>query len=374
MTSLPRVEIDPDVARARTLPSEVYADPSWHRAIVDRVLRRAWHVVSHDGLPPVRAGEVRGLPRLSPCVEEPLLLAADDAGAVRCLSNVCTHRGNVLVDEGPARPAAGSIRCGYHGRRFALDGRFLSMPRSEGAKDFPSAADDLPRVPLETFGRFHFASVEPLLPFERWIAPAREVLAGGAAGWAPDPASSRDYEVAAPWTLYVDNYLEGFHVPFLHGGLAEALDPGAYDAVPLPGGVLQLGYAASANEPALDVRPGPKGRGKTVSAAWLWLFPTTMLNVYPWGLSLNVVEPLGPDRTRVRFASFVRDASLRKVGAGADLDRVEREDEAVVERVARGVRSSLYRRGRYAPSEEAGVHRFHRLLAAALNGDPFPPP
>ena len=42
------------------------------------------------------------------------------------LSNVCTHRGNLLVS---ARGPAGGIRCGYHGRRFALDGRFLSMPR-----------------------------------------------------------------------------------------------------------------------------------------------------------------------------------------------------------------------------------------------------
>jgi choline monooxygenase len=45
----------------------------------------------------------------------------------------------------------------------------------------------------------------------------------------------------------------------------------------------------------------------------------------------------------------------------------------VVQRAQKGLASRLYRRGRYMPSEEAGVHRFHRLLAAALDGDPFPP-
>jgi choline monooxygenase len=93
-----------------------------------------------------------------------------------------------------------------------------------------------------------------------------------------------------------------------------------------------------------------------------------MINVYPWGLSLNVVRPLAPDRTRVSFRSYVWDASRLTGGAGGSLDRVEREDEAVVESVQRGVRARLYRDGRYSPAHETGVHHFHRMLAGALAG------
>ena len=91
-----------------------------------------------------------------------------------------------------------------------------------------------------------------------------------------------------------------------------------------------------------------------------------MVNVYPWGLSVNVVEPLSPTTTRVRFLSFVGDGSLRGRGAGGDLHGVELEDEAVVERVQRGTRSRLWRPGRYSPRHELGVHHFHRMLADAL--------
>lgn len=91
-----------------------------------------------------------------------------------------------------------------------------------------------------------------------------------------------------------------------------------------------------------------------------------MFNVYPWGISVNVVAPLAVDRTRVSFLPFVWDESKRKQGAGAGLDRVEREDEVIVEAVQRGVRSRLYDRGRYSPALEQGVHRFHRLLAELL--------
>jgi choline monooxygenase len=58
----------------------------------------------------------------------------------------------------------------------------------------------------------------------------------------------------------------------------------------------------------------------------------------------------------------VLDPAKRNRGAGGDLDRVEREDEEIVEQVQKGVRSRLYDRGRYSPLREAGVHHFHRLL------------
>jgi choline monooxygenase len=63
----------------------------------------------------------------------------------------------------------------------------------------------------------------------------------------------------------------------------------------------------------------------------------------------------------------VRDPAKRHAGAGGALDRVEAEDEAVVEAVQRGVRSRLYHGGRYSPAQERGVHHFHRLLCRFLD-------
>jgi len=91
-----------------------------------------------------------------------------------------------------------------------------------------------------------------------------------------------------------------------------------------------------------------------------------MLNFYPWGLSVNVVQPQGPSRTRVVFRSYVGNAALLGGGAGGALHQVEMEDEAVVLTVQRGIRSRLYRHGRYSPSREQGVHHFHRLLCERL--------
>src|SRR5204862_6796780 len=102
-------------------------------------------------------------------------------------------------------------------------------------------------------------------------------------------------------------------------------------------------------EPAFRLPASNPDAKRNVAAYYYWLFPTTMFNVYPWGISVNVVTPLAVDRTKVSFLPFVWDESKRDLGAGGGLDRVEHEDEAIVEAVQRGVRSRLYDRGRYSP-------------------------
>jgi choline monooxygenase len=129
---------------------------------------------------------------------------------------------------------------------------------------------------------------------------------------------------------------------------------------------LQLALARSDDDTAFAPPPGSPDHGKRVAAYYWWLFPNLMLNFYPWGLSLNCVEPLAPDRTRIVFRGYVLDAERTSGGAGAGLDQVEMEDEAAVESVQRGLRSRLYRDGRYSPVHERGVHQFHRLLCAFL--------
>jgi choline monooxygenase len=86
-----------------------------------------------------------------------------------------------------------------------------------------------------------------------------------------------------------------------------------------------------------------------------------MLNIYPWGLSLNIVEPLGLSACRVRFRRFLHEEHSQE--GSMDLDEVQQEDEAVVLSVQRGMGSMLYRDGRFSPQHERAVHHFHRQLA-----------
>ena len=356
-------EIDADISVARTLPGRVYSDPEIFRAQRDRVFARTWHYAAHDDVVKV-AGQVYPFTLVPGALDEPLLLTRDGADALHCVSNVCTHRGTLVV-EGPGHET--QLRCRYHGRRFALDGRFHSMPEFEGTKGFPSRDDDLPPVALGRFERFLMVALDPAFAFNDLVGGMRARLVGLPFDQLVyDASAARDYLVSANWALYIDNYLEGFHIPYVHSGLAETLDYGAYAVELERYGVLQLGVAKP-GEPAFALPASHPDSSRNIAAYYYWLFPTTMFNVYPWGVSVNVVTPLAVDRTRVTFLPFVWDEGRRDDGAGGGLDRVEREDEAIVEAVQRGVRSRLYERGRYSPTRETGVHHFHRLLAEFMS-------
>lgn len=354
--------IDPDIRRAQTPPGWLYTDPDVFAEQSAGVFARSWHVVDPD-LPAPRIGH-RGFAApfdlLPGLLDEPLVAVSDATGTTRILSNACTHRGNLVVE---TAGAVEQLRCRYHGRRFELTGRFRSMPEFEEVEDFPCPSDDLRELPTGSFGPVRFVSLDPRTSLEKALQPlSSRVRALPLERMTLDPATTADYEVAANWALYCDNYLEGFHIPYVHAGLNAVLDYGDYRTETYPWGVLQTGVSRS-DDDAFDLPADHPDAGGRVAAYYFWLFPATMLNIYPWGLSLNVVEPLAVDRTRIRFRSYVMDPTRRGAGAGSGLHEVEMEDEAVVEATHRGLRSRLYDRGRYSPTQEAGVHHFHRLLA-----------
>src|ERR1700746_1421338 len=214
--------VDPDITVASTIDSAFYHDEAAYALARERIFARTWQWI----------GDLAGVfdpgsfarRELRPGLRaEPLLLARDGAGTLRCLSNVCTHRGNILVRE--ARTGAEQIRCGYHSRRFDLSGSMTFMPEFAQAKNFPSASDHLPQIPFAAWAGHGFAAIDPAAPLEAVTGEMKQRLA-----WleidrcAPDAASSRDYTVRAHWALYVENFLEELHIPFVHPELSKVVD------------------------------------------------------------------------------------------------------------------------------------------------------
>jgi len=251
---------------------------------------------------------------------------------------------------------------------FSLDGKFMSMPEFKEVENFPTKTDDLPRLDLFRWGNWLFTSIAPAYASDLFFRDMMERVS-----WMPlgnfkyEPALSRVFDVKANWALYCENYLEGFHIPFVHAGLNAVIDYGEYATeLFFPYSSLQLGLAKSAAD-CFDLPAHSPDYGKNVAAYYFWVFPNMMFNFYPWGLSVNVVEPVSTGECRVKFFTYVWDASKMEKGAGAGLDKVEQEDEEIVENVQRGVRSRFYKHGRYSVTREQGTHHFHRILAEFIN-------
>lgn len=342
-------EVDADIRKARTLASDFYTDPAFFELSKEKIFSRSWQLLGRAN----DLGELTPITILPGVIDDPVLIVKTSEW-ITCLSNVCTHRGKILVEE-PC--SAELIRCRYHGRRFALDGRMISMPEFEGVEDFPSEADNLTKLPFAETAGFLFASVATNIEFPDWIDGV-ENLFDEDATVGLELTERREYEINAHWALYCENYLEGFHIPYVHKGLNAVVDYGSYSTDLYRYASIQTGWS------------GPKTNADSqarVAARYLFIFPNLMFNFYPWGISVNIVRPVSHEKTVVEFLTYVRDESLLEQGAGANLHDVEMEDEAVVESVQKGIRSRFYKHGRYSPTREQGTHHFHRLIAEFIN-------
>ena len=357
-----RFYIDADITKAETLPASFYRDEIVFENLKEQVFYKSWQWIGDDNLIPAN-GSVHPFILLPDFLTEPMLLSKDFDGDVHCLSNVCTHRGNLVANKSEKSK---KLICGYHGRRFGLDGKFEHMPEFKEAEAFPRPCDNLHKFQLRNWGPFLFAGLDPIFDFQQVISTMEERIGFlDLHSFKLDAARGKDYNIAAHWALYCDNYLEGFHIPFVHQDLDAVLDYQNYETIIYDYLNLQIGYA-TASEEIFDLPQGHPDYGKKVAAYYYWVFPNMMFNFYPWGLSVNVVQPLAVDKTKVSFYSYVQHPSKLDKGAGSILDKVEMEDEEVVEGVQKGVRSRFYKAGRFSPTKEKGVHHFHSLLAQFL--------
>lgn len=357
-----RFYVDPNIAKAKTISTEVYTSAAVLEEAKEKIFAPSWQYVGDTAKVP-ETGSIHPLTLLDGYLNEPLLLTRDKENALHCMSNVCTHRGNLMAYE-PCKSS--QLRCKYHGRVFGLDGKFQFMPEFKEVEDFPTEADNLKQLPLFNWGGLLFTSLSNQFAPEQFFGEMMERI-----GWLPldklvhRPDLSAVYNVDGNWALYCENYLEGFHIPFVHGGLSAVLDYSSYTTEVFRYSNLQVGIAKK-DDVCFDLPANSPDFGRNIAGYYFWVFPNMMFNFYPWGLSFNLVEPTSVSTCRVKFEVYVFDENKLGVGAGSGLNEVEMEDEEVVNNVQKGIRSRFYSHGRYSVLREQGTHHFHQLLSQFL--------
>jgi len=285
----------------------------------------------------------------------------DQASTLRAYSNVCRHRaGPVASGEGNRK----SFQCGYHGWTYSLDGRLSTTPEFDGVECFSKEGVCLPEFNVDTWGPLVFANLSsggPSLLEVLDDIPERIKHSDIA---SMKPAARKDWTVECNWKVYVDNYLEGYHIPIVHPSLNRELDYANYR--------VETRRFYSIQHSPIRVREGQRinltGTSADQDAQYFWIFPNIMLNVYPDNFSTNLILPVGHDKTLTVFEWYVFDPDRNEVREALNRviefsDEIQLEDIAICEAVQRGLRSRTYERGRYSVKRENGVHHFHRLLA-----------
>jgi choline monooxygenase len=342
---------NPDLARASTIPARWYTDPAMLAAENRSVFGRTWQCVGQSQWV-AEPGSYFGCDVGS----EPVLVARAKDGELRAFSNVCRHRGSLLAAE---PRCANAIRCPYHAWTYSLDGRLLSQPEFEGVEDWDRSKVRLPEFRAATWGPFVFVNLDAQAPalLDVFGAIPGEIAAMGCPIDRLRYSYRRDYVINCNWKVYIDNYLEGYHLPAAHPSLFRELDYQQYR-------VETHRYYSSQIAPIRARGEGARRyefTDSTRTALYYWIFPNFMLNVYPDNLSSNIILPAGPDRTLTVFEWYAYEGQVAQETIDFS-DEIQQEDIAICESVQKGLRSANYSQGRFSVKRENGVHHFHGLL------------
>jgi choline monooxygenase len=362
-TAKESIAIDSDIARAWSLPSHLYTKADAYAEEVEKIFRRSWQVVGHHDQV-ANAGDYF----TTELVGEPLLLVRGSDGKLRGFYNVCRHRA------GPPAEGCGTrklFRCGYHGWTYGLDGSLISATEVEGVEGFRTEDFALAPVWVEEWFNLVFVNLDGD------ARPLRESL-----GELPQQAERfqfagmklferRTYEMKCNWKTYVDNYLEGYHLPSVHPGLNRELDYNAYVVEPHAGYVRQFSPIRGAQAGDATPRRYQVARDD-LTTDYFWIFPNWMLNCYPDNISLNIVVPLAPECSLAIFEWYLPEKDHGSAAAKAAVefsDQIQIEDVGICEIVQKNLRSRSYSRGRFSVKQETGVHAFHRMYAESMNAE-----
>ena len=352
--------IDSDLSIASTLPANFYIDPAIARVESEKIFGRTWQIVARrEQLAKPGDFITTGL------AGEQILVSRGTNGELRGFYNVCRHRA------GPPATGCGNrkvFRCGYHGWTYGLDGKLLNAPEMEGTEDFRFEDFALRPIRAAEWSLWVFVNLDPHADD---LLPALREVPSQAAKFDLERMKlleRREYKVECNWKVYIDNFLEGYHLPSVHPGLNKELDYSQYKTTTFERHSLQSSPIRGPENEDTTPRRYKQSQGD-LSADYFWIFPNWMMNCYPDNMSLNIVVPTSPETTTVIFEWYFTDEVLKTDAPRQAIDfsdQIQIEDGHICEVVHRNLHSRSYDRGRYSVKQEKCVHHFHRLYASMM--------
>ncbi len=350
------------LARAETIPSAWYTEPTFHDFDREAIFEHAWHGVGH-----VSRLKKGGDYILAEVAGNPVIVVRGHDGQLRAFYNVCRHRGGPLALEDGC---ATVLQCKYHGWTYLLDGSLRGTPKFDRTELFDRKDYGLVPVNLDLWQGLVFVSLAAdAPPVELFLRGIQERIV---------PTSLTDmkfykrvtYNLRCNWKVYVDNYLEGYHLPFVHPELCTLLDFQQYITETYDWYSLQ--YSPIQQQQTIYGRAGQM-------AYYYFVWPNFMLNILPDRLQTNLVLPTAHDRCIVLFDYYYIDVDSEAALGRAEADvayshKIQLEDMEICEHVQRGLQSRAYDKGRFSVEFENAVHHFHSLVKnayrAALKKNP----
>lgn len=352
---------------AYTLPPDCYHSQAAYDAEVERIFMKEWTCV----------GRVEDIPNpgdyfTKDIITEPIIVARDGEGEIKAMLNVCRHRGCKVVEN------AGTVknfRCPYHGWLYALNGELRGAPEFKETVGFDKSTFGLKPVRCEIWEGFIFVNMDP----EATSLASRfsDVSIFGFEAYEVGTHININrwrFELKCNWKTYVENYIESYHVPWVHAATLAATSSSLKKTVYHPDITRQQWDLILTPGPSMTLHPSgvpqfriaekvkelpEKYRGLPVWAGYPGFAVIPMLDCTLW----HTILPLGPDTMEIVVgiayppetgkAYLAGDEKVRELcdSYGRNQEKIMAEDNDICERQQLGLKAQKAAPGRFCKHE-----------------------
>ena len=337
-----------------TLPSKWYFENSYMEREKTEIFLKEWQLVGSRTQ--IRnPGEIL----LAEVANNPVIVICQKDNTLKAFYNVCQHRGGPLAYE---NCSVSKLQCKYHGWVYELNG---DLKNARGFNEAELNVEDFGLQPIhvtEWMGQVfvnlsnspqdlnqHIDEIKTLtspIDFSDYVFKFRE-----------------SYQIRCNWKVYMDNFLEGFHIPFVHPELNKVIDYKSYKT--------EIYERFSLQWCPLDSELSPYGKSANSEenkAFYFTIYPNIILNIAPGRLQTNIVEPKSSKTCVVHFDYHFDNPEEADIEQDADFsEMVQQEDILICENVQKGLESKGYDKGKFSPLNEQGVFHFQSLVKRSLN-------
>jgi len=386
---------------ALALFPEVYTDTAFATLENEKVFKRAWIALDHPSASLLNHGDV-----LSTTVGDIPVLIANHEGQLKGFYNVCRHRGSILLKEGKYNKC-NVIRCPYHSWGYRTDGKLAGAPYFNDDR-VPSnktqRKDKATKNELQAFTKINFNKKNfGLLEFgvrqlmgtlfvnldadeSRRDALWQHQMGDLEENYAHYPYADMrtvvqlEYEIQANYKMVQENFMEYYHLPWVHPELCEVSSVanhvrrqgyGQYTAF----ATYPLSYGGTPMDPD-SFAPFEGLNEVDLEAGWfVTIFPNICYFIFPHHVASLITAPTeDPKVTREKMSIMMHKDVKAELDTGnveleAKIKRltdfyvlVNGQDIAAVERVQKGIRGGAYRGGPLSGKFEEPIRRYQHIL------------
>ena len=341
------------IKKAKTIPAKWYHSKKIFDLENKMIFFKSWHLVGSKGILKNPGDAV-----IEEVSNQPIIIIKQEDNSLKAFFNVCQHRGGPLLTKNKCIKA---LQCKYHGWIYNLNGELKKVREFENVENFNFEDYNLKSISIKVWQGLIFIN------FNNRSKNFNSVLNEISNRIKPINFSkytfyrSVSYHIKCNWKTYIDNFLEGYHIPFVHPKLNKVLDYKSYTTEIFKNHSLQFAPINS------NISPYDKSSGLKNTAYYYTIFPNVLLNIAPGRLQTNVVKPTSPNSCVVDFDYYFDEVSHKVIKNDIEFsNEVQLEDIKICEEVQKRLESKVYNQGRISPQSEKGLYHFQSVLKEKL--------